>query len=138
MHTNKSFFVAFIASLFLSSLVFGQSEISKKETPQTQDSTKTAATEKKSSEQEKIDAAAKAKADALEKSKAKHKRNTSSSKPKPKPKDVPEVELTNARITYDHTEYDFGSVAPGARVSHNFPVTNTGPDTLNITKIKAG
>ena len=54
------------------------------------------------------------------------------------PKDVPVVPLTNARITYNHLAFDFGYVPPGSKVSHSFPVKNTGPDTLNITSIKAG
>ncbi|MCP4584057.1 MAG: DUF1573 domain-containing protein [candidate division Zixibacteria bacterium] len=52
--------------------------------------------------------------------------------------DVPDIPLTNARITFDHAEFDFGSVPPGAKVTHHFPVSNTGPDTLVISKIKAG
>lgn len=54
------------------------------------------------------------------------------------PKDVPVVPLTNARITYNHLVFDFGYVPPGSKVSHSFPVKNTGPDTLNIVSIKAG
>jgi hypothetical protein len=54
------------------------------------------------------------------------------------PKDVPVVPLTNARITYDYIVFDFGYVLPGSKVTHSFPVRNTGTDTLNITKIKAG
>ena len=63
------------------------------------------------------------------------------SRPNPvssRPKDVPEVPLTNARIAYDYTSFDFGLVPPGAQITHHFPVHNTGPDTLIITKIKAG
>jgi len=54
------------------------------------------------------------------------------------PKDVPVVPLTNARIIYDHIVFDFGYVPPGSKVTHSFPVKNTGPDTLYITSIKAG
>ena len=53
-----------------------------------------------------------------------------------RPKDVPEVPLVNSKITYDHSEFDFGVISHGSRVSHNFPVSNTGRDTLNITKIR--
>jgi len=54
------------------------------------------------------------------------------------PKDVPEVPMTNARITYNHMVFDFGYVPTGSKVTHSFPVKNTGPDTLNIVSIKAG
>jgi hypothetical protein len=67
--------------------------------------------------------------------------NTKASKSKASSKrrsDVPDIPLTNARITFAHTEFDFGSVPKGAKVTHHFPVSNTGPDTLIITKIKAG
>jgi hypothetical protein len=52
--------------------------------------------------------------------------------------EVPDIPLTNARIAFDHTEFDFGSVPPGSRVTHHFPVRNNGPDTLIISQIKAG
>jgi len=52
--------------------------------------------------------------------------------------EVPDIPLTNARIAFDHTDFDFGSVPPGARVTHHFPVRNNGPDTLIISQIKAG
>lgn len=57
---------------------------------------------------------------------------------KAKKNDVPEVPLTNARIAFDYTTFDFGTVPNGAKMTHYFPVQNTGPDTLYITKIKAG
>jgi len=47
-----------------------------------------------------------------------------------------EVPLTNARIEFDHTEFDFGSITKGASVAHSFWFTNNGSDTLIITKIK--
>jgi hypothetical protein len=53
-------------------------------------------------------------------------------------KDIPEVPLTNARIKFDHAEYNFGNVPPKTKVTHEFPVTNDGVDTLVITKVKAG
>lgn len=51
---------------------------------------------------------------------------------------VPEVPLTNARIAFEYAKFDFGTVPNGAQMTHFFPVTNIGPDTLYITKIKAG
>jgi hypothetical protein len=51
---------------------------------------------------------------------------------------VPDIPLTDARITYDYTDFDFGVVPPGTQLTHHFPVRNTGPDTLVISKIKAG
>jgi len=64
--------------------------------------------------------------------------NKSSTAKKKLPKDVPVVPMTNARITYSHIVFDFGYVPPGSKVTHSFPVKNIGPDTLNITRIKAG
>jgi len=58
--------------------------------------------------------------------------------PPKKTGDVPEVPLTNARITFEHLVFDFGEVPGGTKVTHYFPVKNTGPDTLVITRIKAG
>lgn len=55
-----------------------------------------------------------------------------------KKSDVPEIPLKNSRITYDYTNFDFGNVPPGTKITHDFPVKNTGADTLIITKIKAG
>ena len=52
--------------------------------------------------------------------------------------DVPDIPLTNARIAFEHTSFDFGSVPPGAKMTHHFPVRNNGPDTLIISRIKAG
>jgi hypothetical protein len=52
------------------------------------------------------------------------------------PTSVPKVELTNARITFDHTVFDFGSIPKGTKVSHDFWFENTGTDTLVITRVK--
>ena len=52
--------------------------------------------------------------------------------------DVPDIPLTNARIAFDHNVFNFGVVPKGVKVTHHFPVSNIGPDTLIITKIKAG
>jgi hypothetical protein len=41
-----------------------------------------------------------------------------------------------ARLKFDHTTYDFGSIAKGAVVTHNYWLENLGTDTLIITKIK--
>lgn len=46
------------------------------------------------------------------------------------------VPLTNARIEFENTEFDFGSIVKGSSVTHSFWFTNAGPDTLVITKIK--
>jgi hypothetical protein len=51
---------------------------------------------------------------------------------------APNVPLTNARIDYDQTVFDFGVVPGGAQLTHHFPVRNIGTDTLVITQIKAG
>jgi hypothetical protein len=59
-------------------------------------------------------------------------------KPVQKKSEVPDIPLTNARIAFDHTSFDFGSVPAGAKVTHHFPVRNDGPDTLIISQIKAG
>jgi hypothetical protein len=59
-------------------------------------------------------------------------------KPPIKKSDIPEIPLVNSRITYQYTDFNFGEVPPGTKVTHNFPVSNTGPDTLIISKIKAG
>lgn len=55
-------------------------------------------------------------------------------------KDTPEqvIPPNNARISFDHTLFDFGVVPRGEKVTHHFPVKNTGSDTLTITKIKPG
>jgi len=66
------------------------------------------------------------------------KKGKSKSAARKRKSDVPDIPLTNARITFNHTEFDFGAVPPGAKITHHFPVSNTGPDTLVITKIKAG
>jgi len=47
-----------------------------------------------------------------------------------------QIPLCNARIEFDHTEYDFGSIAKGSSVSHSYWFNNNGTDTLVITKIK--
>ena len=44
--------------------------------------------------------------------------------------------LTKARITFDRTSFDFGYISKGAVVTHKFGFTNTGSDTLIVTKIK--
>jgi hypothetical protein len=59
-------------------------------------------------------------------------------KPAQRKTGVPDIPLTNARIAFEHTSFDFGSVPPGAKVTHHFPVRNDGPDTLIISQIKAG
>ena len=49
--------------------------------------------------------------------------------------EVKEIPLTNARINFDETTYDFGSIAKGSMVTHNYWFTNAGSDTLVVTKI---
>jgi hypothetical protein len=73
---------------------------------------------------------------ALLEQKAKQEKNRAT--PPRKKDDVPNVPLTAARITFDHLVFDFGDVPGGTKVTHYFPVKNTGPDTLVITRIKAG
>jgi hypothetical protein len=51
---------------------------------------------------------------------------------------APDVPLMNSRIEYAHDRFDFGTVPPGAQLTHHFPVKNVGIDTLVITRIKAG
>jgi|GEM_PF-773434 len=46
------------------------------------------------------------------------------------------VKLTKARIKFDEIDFDFGSLAKGAKVSHNYWFTNEGKDTLIITQVK--
>jgi hypothetical protein len=46
-----------------------------------------------------------------------------------------QVPLTKARIAFDHTDYDFGSIAKGSSVTHSYWFANNGTDTLVITKI---
>ena len=46
------------------------------------------------------------------------------------------VPLTNARIKFDNTEFDFGSIVKGSSVPHSFWFANEGTDTLLITKVK--
>jgi len=45
--------------------------------------------------------------------------------------------LADSRIEFDHTTWDFGSIEKGAMVTHNYWLSNTGTDTLVVTKIKA-
>jgi hypothetical protein len=48
-----------------------------------------------------------------------------------------EVPLSDkARIEFDHTVFDFGSIKKGASVAHSYWFTNTGTETLEITRIK--
>lgn len=43
---------------------------------------------------------------------------------------------SEARIVFEQTVFDFGSIAKGSNVTHNYWFTNTGTDTLIILKIK--
>ena len=52
-----------------------------------------------------------------------------------KPKPAPEVPLGNGRIDFEETTFDFGSIAKGSRVTHNFWFENKGTDTLIVTKV---
>lgn len=60
------------------------------------------------------------------------------SMPAQKKGNVPDVPLTNARIAFDQIVFDFGDVPGDTKVTHYFPVRNIGPDTLIISRIKAG
>lgn len=57
-------------------------------------------------------------------------------KPEAPEKAASPVKLTKARIKFDHMDFDFGSLAKGARVAHNYWFTNEGKDTLIITQVK--
>ncbi|MCP4581265.1 MAG: DUF1573 domain-containing protein [candidate division Zixibacteria bacterium] len=46
------------------------------------------------------------------------------------------IPLCNARIEFEHTTFDFGSIAKGSSVTHSYWFDNNGSDTLVITKIK--
>jgi len=46
------------------------------------------------------------------------------------------VPLTDARIKFNDTEFDFGSIVKGSSVPHSFWFSNEGKDTLIITKVK--
>ena len=46
------------------------------------------------------------------------------------------VPLCDARIEFDHTVFDFGSIVKGSSVAHSYWFSNSGTDTLIITKIK--
>jgi len=46
-----------------------------------------------------------------------------------------QIPLGKARIAFDHTDYDFGSIAKGSSVTHSYWFDNNGTDTLVITKI---
>jgi hypothetical protein len=52
--------------------------------------------------------------------------------------DIPEIPLAESRLTFDYDSFDFGDVPPGLSVTHDFPFTNTGKDTLIISAVKAG
>jgi len=62
---------------------------------------------------------------------------TDSEKPKSKKTvTITAIGNSNARLEFDHTTYNFGSIAKGSVVTHNFWFENTGTDTLVITRIK--
>ncbi len=44
----------------------------------------------------------------------------------------------DAVINFEHMEFDFGAIPPGAGVAHEFSVKNEGSDTLVIHRIKPG
>jgi hypothetical protein len=51
------------------------------------------------------------------------------------PAPAPSAVLTGPKIQFDGREYDFGKAAAGEFVKHVFLVTNTGTDTLEISKV---
>ncbi|MCD6161909.1 MAG: DUF1573 domain-containing protein [candidate division Zixibacteria bacterium] len=50
----------------------------------------------------------------------------------------PSIRLSksNARIVFEQTIFNFGSITKGSNVTHNYWFSNTGTDTLIISKIK--
>ena len=50
--------------------------------------------------------------------------------------EAPPVEMKDSRITFEYTSFDFGLAPKGSKITHRFPVSNTGKDTLVITKVK--
>ena len=69
-------------------------------------------------------------------------------KPKPQPpkggikevtksgKTIPAQPLNRAKVSFDHMKFDFGSIAAGATITHNFPIKNIGSDSLYISRIR--
>ncbi|MCD6162259.1 MAG: DUF1573 domain-containing protein [candidate division Zixibacteria bacterium] len=120
MRTTKILIIAIAASLLITSTVFGQTTIKQK--------TDQIAKEKK------LDNKGELKKKGLDiKGELKKKKPKSVKKRK---SNIPEIELKNSRITYEYTTFNFGLVSSGSKVSHYFPVSNTGSDTLIITKVK--
>lgn len=64
--------------------------------------------------------------------------NNTPASPVKAPNEQANIPPNDARITFEYSLFDFGVVPPGSQVTHHFPVSNTGTDTLYITKIKAG
>jgi|SRR5690606_4489866 hypothetical protein len=48
---------------------------------------------------------------------------------------IPDIPKTT--IAFDHTEYDFGTITEGDKVTHTYTFTNTGKHPLVIVKTKA-
>jgi len=51
------------------------------------------------------------------------------------PQAATEIPLGDGRIAFEETTFDFGSIAKGSKVTHNFWFENKGTDTLIVTKI---
>jgi hypothetical protein len=49
---------------------------------------------------------------------------------------TPPVPMSRARIKFDETDFNFGSIQKGAQVTHNYWFVNEGLDTLIITKVQ--
>ncbi len=113
MRLTKFLTVTFLAVLLPVSLTFGQTGTSAQKP-----------------------AVAKQKATIEDASKSKDRNPVISRSKKQEPE--PEIPLSDARIAFEYSKFDFGTVPNGAQMTHYFPVTNIGPDTLYITKIKAG
>jgi len=47
----------------------------------------------------------------------------------------PAIAYSQASITFDAENYDFGAVAPSGTIEHNFEFTNTGDEELVIEKL---
>ncbi len=48
------------------------------------------------------------------------------------------AQVFDPQIIAQSSEHDFGDVAEGTSVTHNFVVSNSGGDVLKITKVRAG
>ena len=47
------------------------------------------------------------------------------------------AQIVGPKITVSETDYEFGKIAPGVEVTHDFLITNTGGDVLDIQRVRA-